>query len=39
LNREHDDDTGGDMEGLEENLGDAEASLCAVLIAIPKVCF
>ena len=38
LNREHDDDAGGDAEGLEENMAAAE-TFQKVLTAIPKVCF
>jgi hypothetical protein len=38
LSRDNDDDAGGDTEGLEDNIGTAEA-LGEVLTAIPKVCF
>jgi hypothetical protein len=38
LNREHDDDTGSDMEGLEDFTEAADAPLVEVLTAIPKVC-
>jgi hypothetical protein len=37
LNRVHDDNAGGDIEGLEENIAAAEAPLSEVLTAIPKV--
>jgi hypothetical protein len=39
LNREHDDDASGDVDGLEEDIAAAEASLGEVLTAIPKVDF
>lgn len=38
LNREHDDDTGGDMEGLEDFTEAADAPFVEVLTTIPKVC-
>jgi len=37
LNREHDDDVSGGVDGLEEDIAAAEASLGEVLTAIPKV--
>jgi hypothetical protein len=37
LNREHDDDGGGDVDGFEEDVAAAEAPLTEVLTAIPKV--
>jgi hypothetical protein len=39
LSREHDDDAGGDADGLEEDIAAAEAPLGQVLTAIPKVDF
>ena len=39
LNRDHDDNVGGDVDGLEEDIAAAEASLGEVLTAIPKVYF
>lgn len=39
LNREYDDDTGGDADGLEEDIAAAEAAFGEVLTAIPKVNF
>jgi hypothetical protein len=39
LSREHDDNAGGDLDGLEENIATAEAPLGRVLTAIPKVDF
>ena len=38
LSKEHDNDAGGDTEGLEENIAAAEA-FGKVLTVIPKVCF
>ena len=37
LNREHDDNAGGDADGSEEDIAAAEAPLGEVLTAIPKV--
>ena len=37
LNRDHDNDVGGGVDGLEEDIAAAEASLSEVLTAIPKV--
>jgi hypothetical protein len=39
LSREHDDNAGGDLDGLEEDMAAAEAHLGQVLTAIPKVDF
>jgi len=39
LNREHDDNAGGDVDGSEEDIAAAEAPLGEVLTAIPKVDF
>jgi hypothetical protein len=39
LSREHDDNAGGDLDGLEEDIAAAEAPLSRVLTAIPKVDF
>ena len=39
LNREHDDNAGGDADGLEEDIAAAEARLGEVLTAILKVDF
>jgi hypothetical protein len=39
LNREHDDNAGGDVDGSEEDIAAAEAPLSEVLTAIPKVDF
>ena len=39
LNREHDDNASGDVDGSEEDIADAEAPLSEVLTAIPKVDF
>jgi hypothetical protein len=39
LSREHDDDAGGDVDGLEDDTVDAEAPFGEVLTAIPKVIF
>ena len=38
LNREWDNSSGGDGDGLEEDSTVAEAPLAEVLTAIPKVC-
>ncbi|KAI0245327.1 hypothetical protein BJV78DRAFT_1090396, partial [Lactifluus subvellereus] len=37
LNRAHDDNSGGDIEGLDKNIAAAEAPLSEVLTAIPKL--
>jgi hypothetical protein len=39
LSWEHDDDAGGDVDGLEEDIAAAEAPLGQVLAAIPKMDF
>ena len=39
LNRDYDDNVSGDVDGLEEDIAAAEASLGEVLTAIPKVDF
>ena len=39
LTREHDDNAGGDVDGLEEDIAAVEATLGQVLTAIPKVDF
>jgi hypothetical protein len=39
LDREYDDNTGSDLEGLEDSAGVVDAYLGEVLTVIPKVCF
>jgi hypothetical protein len=39
LSGEHDDNAGGDLDGLKEDIAAAEAPLSQVLTAIPKVDF
>ena len=39
LNREHDDDAGGDADGFEEDSSVVASELSGVLTAIPKVGF
>ena len=39
LNREHNDNVGGDMDGSEEDIAAVEAPLSEVLTTIPKVDF